>query len=586
MKTSIKKMTLFFGIILVFTLFVTSCKETNGDNPPSQQENDFSDNFGNEVSRDFMGKIMDTSHNPVSGVTVVIGSESTTTDDNGVFVLTDVSVYERFAYVEVTKSGYLKGSRSLAPTDAMNQVKIILLDENVVGSVSSGSDSEVNLPNGAKVKFDGAFKDENGNAYSGSVTVLMQHLDPSDPDISLKMPGMLYAQNSDNNEKALETYGMLNVELRGSGGEKLNIAEGHTATIELPVDPAQTNAPSTIPLWHFDEDKGYWIEDGQADLIGGKYIGEVSHFSWWNCDAQFPTVNLCMTITDGTNPVYGVKVELWRANATYPRSGWSNGNGEICGLIPANETLTMKVIDPCGNLISTSTIGPFSTDTNLGTITIPASQTSVISGTLLDCNNDPVTDGYVILHILNNSNQYYDELIYTVTNGSFQFSTLSCNNTNNFTLEGLDNSSFQTTGVVSYTFNSTTVNVGNLIACNGISEYITYQIDNDPPIVLVTNIHGNLYGSNYSVNASLNNDFIYISCVAAPGTYNYGNDFSMEISPANLDYNQPVNLTATVNTNPIANVGDYIDITFGGTYTDTQGVVRTLTGIAHVIRDN
>ena len=582
MKTIFKTLVLLVGIFFFSTTF-TSCKEPGDDNPPNPQQNDFSDNFGNAVNRDFMGKIMDNAHNPISGATVKIGSDTATTDDNGIFIIEDATVFERFAYVEVEKSGYLKGSRSLVPTDAMNQVSIILLDENVVGSVNSGQDSEVNLPNGTTVKFDGAFKDENGNAYSGSVSVMMQHLDPSDPDINLKMPGMLYAQNADNNERALETYGMLNVELRGSGGEKLNIAEGHTATIEIPVDPAQTNAPNTIPLWHFDEEIGVWVEDGQADLIGGKYIGQVSHFSWWNCDAQFPTVTLCMQITDGTNPVYGVKVELFRANAVYPRVGWSNGNGEICGLIPANESLTMKIIDPCGNVISTTTIGPFSSDTDLGTVTIPALQTAVITGTLVDCNNNAVTDGYVILRY-----GQYNELTYTVTNGTFTFTTLSCVANGNFTLEGLDNTGFQTTGIVNFTFTNPTTNIGNLVACNTITEYITYQIDNDAPIVLVTNISGNYYSQNntYSVNGSLNNDFIYISVTADPGTYNYGNDYTMEISPANLDYSQPVNLTATVNTNPIANTGEYIDVTFGGTYTDTQGVVRSLTGIAHVIRDN
>jgi protocatechuate 3,4-dioxygenase beta subunit len=587
MKTSFKTVQLMLMVILVFTLTLTSCKKDD-DNPDPVENNDFSDNFGNEVNRDFMGRIIDTSHNPVSGAAVRIGSESTTTDDNGIFIMEDVSVFERFAYVEVEKSGYLKGSRSLVPTDGMNQVSIMLLDENIVGTVPSGADGEVNLPNGTTVKFDGAFKDENGNAYTGNVTVMMQHLDPSDDEITLKMPGMLYAQDSDNNEKVLETYGMINVELRGSGGEKLNIADGHTATIELPVDPAQTNAPNSIPLWHFDEEKGYWIEDGTADLIGGKYIGQVSHFSWWNCDAPFPTVNLCMTIEDTNgNPVYGVVVELWMSNATYPRTGWSNGNGEICGLIPANETLTMEIIDPCGAPISTSTIGPFSADTNLGVITIPAAQTVVVTGTLLDCNNNPVTDGYVVLESGSYANNNYINLSYTVTNGSFTFTTFPCNTLTSFTLEGIDNTGFQTTGEVSYTFTPPTTNIGNLIACSTIDEYITYQIDNDPAVTFITNISANYYAPNYSINASENGQqsYFYIGVNAPFGTYSYGSDLSMEFN--NIDYSQPINITATVSTDPLANVGEYIDINFSGTFTeDNSGNVRSITGVVHVLRDN
>ncbi len=578
---------------MAFTLTFTSCREKDDDNPPQEeQQSDFSDNFGNEVTRSFMGKIMDTSHNPVSGADVRIGSESTTTDDNGIFILEDVSVHEQFAFIEVEKSGFLRGSRTVVPTDAMNHITVMLLDENIVGTVQSGTTGEVNLPNGAKVAFDGAFKDASGNAYSGSVTVMMQHLDPSDPEITLKMPGSLYAQNADNNERILETYGMLNVELRGSGGEILNIADGHTATIELPVDPSQTNAPNTIPLWHFDEQKGYWIEDGTADLIGGKYIGQVSHFSWWNYDVQFPTVNLCMTIEDTNgNPVYGVKVELWMANATYPRVGWSNGNGEICGLIPANETLTMEIIDPCGNPVSTTTIGPFSADTNLGVITIPALQTVTVTGTLLDCNNDPVTDGYVILESGSYVNNNYSTVGYTVTNGTFSFSTLSCSSVANFTIEGIDNIGFQSTGNVSYTYNAQNINIGSLIACSSITEYISYQIDNGTPITFVSIINANYYvsGNNYSISAqdlpTNPNEWFYIGITANPGTYTWQNGLSFEFSSADLDYNQPMTISATV-TNPIANTGEYIDINFAGNYIDSQGNTRSINGVVHVKRDN
>jgi hypothetical protein len=55
----------------------------------------------------------------------------------------------------------------------------------------------------------------------------------------------------------------------------------------------------------------------------------------------------------------------------------------------------------------------------------------------------------------------------------------------------------------------------------------------------------------------------------------------------NLDYSQPVNITATVSTDPLANVGEYIDINFSGTFTDVNsGNVRSISGVVHVFRDN
>ena len=145
------------------------------------------------------------------------------------------------------------------------------------------------LANGAKVTFDGNFKTETGQAYSGVVSVIMKHLDPSDATTVDKMPGMLLAQNSNGEERVLESYGMMNIELRGAASQKLQLST--TAQIEMPISTSQlASAPATIPLWHFDETLGYWKEEGSATKQGTKYIGTVSHFSWWNCDAQFPTV--------------------------------------------------------------------------------------------------------------------------------------------------------------------------------------------------------------------------------------------------------------------------------------------------------
>ncbi|MCG2611443.1 hypothetical protein LZZ90_07980 [Flavobacterium sp. SM15] len=212
-------------------------------------------------------------------MSVKIGTNTVQTDANGVFIINGADVYENFAYIITKKSGYIDGSRALIPTDGKNKVKIMMITNVPVQTVQSGTTSEVTLPNGTKVNFDGAFQDENGNAYSGTVQVFMYHLESSNGNLSSLMPGMLYAQDKDGNEKILETYGMMNVELKGASGQKLQIANGHTAQITMDIDDAQlSNAPTTIPLWHFDEVNGYWKEEGSAQKVGSNYVGRVSHF--------------------------------------------------------------------------------------------------------------------------------------------------------------------------------------------------------------------------------------------------------------------------------------------------------------------
>ena len=565
-------------------MLFTSCnKDDNGDyNNPTDDDIETL-NQGSNIQRNFLGKIIDESGDPIDDATVTIGSETATTDTNGVFIINDADVKEKQAYIIAEKTGYLKGMKTTIPTEGTNIVQIVLVEEQVIATVASGSDSEVNLPNGTTVKFDGEFKDENGNAYSGNVDVIMYHLDPSNPLIEDIMPGNLQAQNEDGDERVLESYGMLNVELRGDSGEALNIADGHFAEIELTVDPAQNGvAPSTIPLWHFDEDNGYWVEEGEATLVGGKYVAQVSHFSWWNCDAQFPTVTLCLNVVDNSsNPLSNVKVELWRAGAVYPRTGYSDANGEICGLIPANETLTLKAYDQCGVEVFTTSIGPFSTDTDYGNIVMPSISASVITGNLVDCNMNNVTNGYVALTY---GNEY---ATVNVTNGSFSFSVIECASLTTFTLEGVDYDAFQTTTVIPFDFSNT--NLGNLIACNAVAEYISIQIDSDPVEYYLNNVGGSVNGDSITVSALSSNDedgFYAGGGSTTLGTYSFTStpSFWIESRILNLDYQIPNTIEFTL-TN-IGAVGDYIDMTISGDYTDLDGNIRTVSGTVHVIRDN
>ncbi|WP_044404199.1 hypothetical protein [Lacinutrix sp. Hel_I_90] len=585
MKIANTSFRFMLSLLLVLSALFMSCEPNNNSDPFIPGENnEIGLDLGSSIQRDFMGRIVDEANLPIENAVVTIGTKVASTDANGMFIINNADVKQKQAFIIAKKPGFLKGMRSVVPTQGTNQIEIMLVTENLAGTVASGNSSNVTLTNGTKVSFDGNFKDENGNAYSGNVAVYIYHLDPANPNVEALMPGNLQAENANGEARVLETYGMINVELKGDAGQQLNIADGSVAEIELPLDPAQTGvAPSIIPLWHFDEVNGYWVEDGEAILVGGKYVGEVSHFSWWNCDAQFPTVTLCLNLVDNaTSPVSNVKVELWRSGATYPRVGRSNGNGEICGLIPANETLTLNAFNQCGDIEYTTTIGPFSINTNLGNIVLTSVVSTTVTGNLVDCSNVNVTNGYVVL-------DYGNELATVqVVNGAFTFSLLQCPALLDFTLEGIDYDTFQTTNDV--TFNFTNSNVGNIIACNAISEYISVQVDSNPIDYYITDIdaNDNQQGVGFTISAPLNSgtgtEWFYVGLGSiTPGNYTLA-QFGLEATSIAMDYAVPNNLQ--LNLASYGSVGNYIDATINGTFTDLSGVIRTLSVTIHVLRDS
>jgi len=600
-------------LLLVLQLTFLSCESTD----INSTDNNFSENFGAAVSRDFIGQVVDTDNHPIQSVTIKIGTTSVQTDVNGVFIINGASVYEKFAYITAKKPGYIDGSRAMVPTSGKNNVRIMLLQDAPLQTIQSGVTSEVSIYSGTKVVFDGAFMDENGVSYSGAVAVSMFHLTPSDENISNLMPGILYAQNENGQEGVLETFGMMHVELRGTNGQKLQIATGHKAQITLRIDDSQlATCPSTIPLWHFDEQNGYWKEEGSATKNGNYYVGNVSHFSWWNCDTFLSTSNLTVTVVNSIgNPISNVGVSL-AINSTNFNSyiQYTDNNGQVSGLIPKNQVLTLKIYNTCNDIIYTEQIGPFSTDTLLQNITMSNSQItqSKIVGTLLRCDNTNVTNGYVILNYGNES------LFCTVSNGAFSFNTTYCTSTTNFNLKGIDYDNQQITDSISYNFTATETNVGNLKACNSVNEFISYTFGNNYSVFTTDNIDtqsSNTVGSqinmgnggdpiqlSISYNFGLQNTerISILTTSNNLGDYTFPNariDLGENSNPNYYHFHQfitPLSYMSSgfsVKVNKFGAVGDYIDVSFEGTLTYNEGpsgqqVTKTLSGIAHVIRDN
>lgn len=468
-----KKLLVLLCCMLLLCTF--SCE--NDDNVVPQQVAEeeqpiipinFEENFGTSVNARFLGRIVDEENNPIQGATVRIGTTVATTDLFGMFSASSSEVFEKFAYITAEKTGYMKGSRALAPSiTEVNRIEIMLLDEEIIATVTSGETAMVNLSDGTEVELNGSYTRQDGTPYSGQVDVVLKHLSPEDDDMEAMMPGMLFAQDGSGDAVTLETYGMLAVELMSSTGELLQLSDGSTSQITMPVPANSINPPATIPLWHFDEELGYWVEEGVATLQGNMYVGEVSHFSFWNYDYPYPSVYLCIKLIDeGGRPLAYTELDVYSSllnnTGTY---GFTNAVGEECGLVPEGEELTITVPNPlCPGEPFTTTVGPFTTDTDI-TITVTGGQnTSTLSGTFVNCNGDNVTDGYIQLFINGNSE------IIPVTDGTINYTISYCDDID-YSLKGVDVTSNQITSIITGTLDGTeTIDLGTLSSCTGFED--------------------------------------------------------------------------------------------------------------------
>ena len=313
------------------------------------------------------------------------------------------------------------------------------------------------------------------------VNVSMRWLDPSAKDLSYVMPGDLRGIAVNGAERALETYGMLGVELSGSGGQTLKIANGSTAALSFPIPSAlQATAPATIPLWFFDETTGRWKEEGTATRTGNTYAAAVKHFTFWNCDLSLPMINLCINLTNNGQPLNNVTIRLRRAtNPANVSFGQTDSLGNVCGGVPQNEMLILEIPDPCGNTTYAQNIGPFSTNTSVAVVAnIPAANSLTITGTIVNCTNAPVTNGYANIYIANGN--YYNAPVNA--SGVFSVMVLNCSGTLNFSVVGVDNVTQQQSNPANGSGTTGTVNAGTITACGNAAagQYINLLIDGIP----------------------------------------------------------------------------------------------------------
>ncbi|MDX1684459.1 MAG: carboxypeptidase regulatory-like domain-containing protein [Saprospiraceae bacterium] len=418
------------------------------------------------INTSITGVVIDENGQPIEGATVQLKQHGTATDDNGFFYMKDILANENGAVIEVEKSGYFPTSKMVFPNlNEVEFVRIKLIESNESGLVSSNSGGVITLAGGAQIEFPADAFELNGAAYGGQVAVHATYIDPLADDLFERMPGSLLGVDANGQIMGMTTFGMIGVEIFSNSGEELELNSDKKATLTFPV-PAEIigEAPSEIALWHYDEELGYWMEEGRAELHGSTYIASVSHFSFWNCDDPFPTVLLeGRAVNSGGEGVGNVQVQLKRnTQANQTGTAFTGPAGYFSGKVPKDEVLEMKVFDLCGNLISSTSVGPFSTDTKLNDIIVDLPVNVNFTGALIDCQGSAVEKGYVKVY---KNDDVFGYLI-PDADGNINASVSFCEE-GDFKVQGIDIKNSQASDERSLTFKEN-IDLGTISACGTV----------------------------------------------------------------------------------------------------------------------
>ncbi len=288
---------------------------------------------------------------PLTNVEVSVGSRSSTTVTNGSFELANVPVTDQ-TVVKFEAVGYMSAFRNVAVLQNQTSATQVVLSKIAVSTTFAANvKTTVSVPSSSAqvvLSANSLVDAATGVLASGNITAQVTPIDPAANPQS--MPGDYTAQNG-NQIESIESFGALNIELKDSNGNKLNLGVGKTAIIRIPVATRATNLPANIPLFYFNENTGRWLEEGSATLLGTPvnqyYEGTVSHFSFWNADQIYNTifVNGCLVDLANVPVTTGFKASSQGFDYSGTSIGYSIANTNTFRIpIKKNAIATLQVV--------------------------------------------------------------------------------------------------------------------------------------------------------------------------------------------------------------------------------------------------
>jgi len=575
LSTLLKKLTTKKLIIVFAALLFFSCQKEislDGGGVIVQPPPDLTTKVSSSVS----GFVTDENDAAVMGATVQFGASTITTDKYGYFEVKNMQVVKEAAVVTISKSGYFKGIKTYIATAGKSAFfRIKLIPKNIAGNINAATGGTVTLANGLSIKLPagGIVNAVSNTTYTGTVNVAAYWINPTANDLVNIMPGDLRGLNTAGALRLLQTFGMAAVELTGGSGELLQIANGQKATLTMPIPSLLTaSAPASIPLWYFDESNGLWKEEGSAVKTGNSYTGDVSHFSFWNCDVPANYVQFYCTLKNSAgNPLPYTHVKITVAGTNNSAWGYTDSSGYVAGAVPNNSNLVLEVFSnySCPAPVYSQTFTTTNVNISLGVITVPtANYLATVNGTVTNCASAPVTNGYIILQ------EGFVFTRYPLTNsGAYSFSKVFCSFPQTVILIGEDVTNAQQSSNINQVIIAGTNTVANIQAC-GITtqQFVNYTINStnysftSPADTFFSSNanQANLYLSGYNltppssyINISMNNTVI-----------GAGSTQLLEIfQPSQIADTFRITTPISVSITEFGAVGQFISGIFNGTFT-------------------
>ncbi|HPI12760.1 MAG TPA: FISUMP domain-containing protein [Catalimonadaceae bacterium] len=381
------------------------------------------------------GTILDDAGKPVSDVTVSTNGKFTSTDATGYFTFGELPLKDQYAVVTAKKAGFMIGTRTFTPRKgAFHKIEIHLMSKGPARVFTANAGGAIDFESG-KVKLifpSQAIITKSGTRYSGEVRVFSRYIDPVADNFAGIMPGMLAGLTNGNDLTSLISHGMVSVEMEDASGNPLEVAAGSQVQVNL---PALASSPAEIPIWHFNESRGLWVESGSATKQGSQYVFQANCFSSWNLDTRETPYDVTVTLQNEAGTLPNQKVEVYTSNyGQHLKTVWSDNEGKFT-LVRAPQNTVLRIV-ACSNNIDKALVATSGSATVIISnedLQSAGSRFYSLSGIITDCGIQMYDNAYFSISDINNPKTNFTGK--TDANGNYQVTSVLCNVSNTESLQ-------------------------------------------------------------------------------------------------------------------------------------------------------
>ena len=318
--------------------------------------------------------ILSANGNALAAAEIVIAGQTFKTDGFGKAAFTvQIPKSATHVVVVVKKDGFISQSLRIE-AEQLEQLSVNLLNVKQTVSIAKIEEAQViqSVYQNAQITIpENAFVLPNGQPATGAVTVAFTPWNITGSDLNA-MPANGVARDAQGNIVNLISAGMITATFTNAAGQKLQLAAGKTADIQMDLPVASINnqkllVGSSIPMWHFDEAKGLWIEEGVGQVVaslssatGLAVHATVSHFSTWNWDFKFENAGSvfvqCQSASVAVPCHITAKVKLKDGSALTKVNSISAQGTTIINM-PSEGSIDWSAKDITGTLIGEKTSG-------------------------------------------------------------------------------------------------------------------------------------------------------------------------------------------------------------------------------------